>query len=49
MRAARLNFTDDTPVDKEALKQRMKALQSELASINKQLDELEEGNENDSM
>lgn len=32
---------DDLPNDKEGLKQRMQALQSEMAAVNKQLDKLE--------
>lgn len=35
----------DLPTDKEALKQRMQALQSEMAAVNKQLDELEVADE----
>ncbi len=57
MRAMRWNRPDDAlpdnvppdnvPIDKEALKQRMQVLQSEMAAINKQLDESEEAAEND--
>ena len=36
---------DNLPIDKEALKQRMQALQSEMAAIKKQLEGLEEGKE----
>jgi chaperonin cofactor prefoldin len=36
---------DNVPIDKESLKQRMQALQSEMAAITKQLDELEEAAE----
>ena len=36
---------DNLPIDKEALKQRMQALQSEMAAIDKQLDEMEEAEE----
>jgi chaperonin cofactor prefoldin len=47
MRAMRRSWPDDAPpdhvpIDKESLKQRLQALQSEMAAINKQLDELEE-------
>jgi hypothetical protein len=47
MRAMRWSWSDDAspdnvPIDKESLKQRMQALESEMAAINKQLDELEE-------
>ena len=55
MRAMRWSWPDDAPpdnvlpdnlpIDKEALKQRMQALQSEMAAIKKQLEGLEEGKE----
>jgi chaperonin cofactor prefoldin len=62
MRAVRWRWPDEAPPDnappdnvsddKESLKQRLQALQSEMAAITKQLDELEEaaeeeGKEND--
>lgn len=50
MRAMRSNRPDDAPtnnapIGKESLKQRMQALQSEMAAINKQLDELKKEEE----
>ena len=49
MRAMRRSWPDDepdnVPIGKEALKQRMQALQSEMAAIDKQLDEMEEAAE----
>jgi chaperonin cofactor prefoldin len=50
MRAMRWNRPDGAPpdnvsIDKEALKLRMQVLQSEMAAVNKQLDELEEAAE----
>jgi chaperonin cofactor prefoldin len=50
MRAMRWSWPDDAPldnvpIDKETLKQRLEVLQSEMAAVNKQLDELEEAAE----
>jgi hypothetical protein len=43
MRASRWRVPDEGPVDKEALRQHIQALQSEIAEMSKQLDELEKG------
>jgi prefoldin subunit 5 len=50
MRAMRWYQPDDAspenePINKESLEQRLQALQSEMAAITKQLDQLEEGKE----